>query len=146
MKNFISPCYYKDDFCMDTEWHFFATSHGTNGCGGTREMVERLARKTSLQCPYLEQFVIIKTCLWAVWCKDSLSHLNHFTIEDHSGGVMALEESFRKDWTILGIQKIHCIIPASEIEVQVRTFSGENMFNTVHNSVIAKWSVSSGKH
>lgn len=44
MKNFISPWYYKDAFVMDTEQHFFVTSHGASGCGGSRGILERLAR------------------------------------------------------------------------------------------------------
>jgi hypothetical protein len=48
-KKFINLLHHKQDFNLDGEWHFFATSHGKgpfDGIGGT---VKRLARRASLQ-------------------------------------------------------------------------------------------------
>ena len=32
--NFINLCCHKDDFGLDVEWNFFATSHGKSACDG----------------------------------------------------------------------------------------------------------------
>ena len=48
-KNFINLCYHKNDFDIEAEWHFFATSHGKGPCDGIGGTVKRLAARTSLQ-------------------------------------------------------------------------------------------------
>lgn len=47
-KNFLNLCYHKEDFEIDAEWHFFATSHGKGPCDGVGGSVKRLAARTSL--------------------------------------------------------------------------------------------------
>jgi hypothetical protein len=44
-KNFCNLVYHIDDFGIDAEWHFFATSHGKNAC----DTMKREAAKASLQ-------------------------------------------------------------------------------------------------
>jgi hypothetical protein len=46
-KNLIN-IYHKDNFGMDAEWHFFATSHGNGACDMIGGTIKRLARKASL--------------------------------------------------------------------------------------------------
>lgn len=41
--------YQKDDYGLDAEWHFFATSHGKSPCDGIGGTVKRLATRASLQ-------------------------------------------------------------------------------------------------
>ena len=46
--------HHQEDFGVDAEWHFYATSHGkgpSDGLGGT---LKRLATRASLQRPYGE--------------------------------------------------------------------------------------------
>ena len=38
-----------DDFALNAEWNFFATSHGKNACDGVGGTVKRLAAHASLQ-------------------------------------------------------------------------------------------------
>jgi hypothetical protein len=44
-KNLINLCYHKDDFGMDNEWHFFATSHGKGACDGIGEQLQALQER-----------------------------------------------------------------------------------------------------
>ena len=46
--NFINICWHKYDFKLDSEWHFFATSHGKNVCGGIVETVKRATERASI--------------------------------------------------------------------------------------------------
>jgi hypothetical protein len=48
-KNFINLCHHKEDFGIEAEWNFFATSHGKGPCDGVGGTVKRLAAKASLQ-------------------------------------------------------------------------------------------------
>ena len=48
-KNFCNLVYHVDDFKMEAEWHFFATSHGKNACDGVGGTVKHEAAKASLQ-------------------------------------------------------------------------------------------------
>jgi hypothetical protein len=48
-KNFINLCHHKQDFGIEAEWHFFATSHGKGPCDGIGGSVKRLAARSSLQ-------------------------------------------------------------------------------------------------
>ncbi len=43
---------YKDDYNLECEWNFFATSHGKSVCDGIGGTVKRLLTKASLQRPY----------------------------------------------------------------------------------------------
>ena len=40
-KNFINLCHHQQDFNMDAEWIFFATSHGKSPCDGVAGFVKR---------------------------------------------------------------------------------------------------------
>jgi hypothetical protein len=57
MTNFINLCYHEDDFGVDAERHFFASSHGKEACDGIVGTIERLSRKARLQNPYQEQIM-----------------------------------------------------------------------------------------
>ena len=56
-KSFLNLCHHKNDFGIDAEWHFFATSHGkgpSDGVGGT---IKREAAKESLRRPISNQIL-----------------------------------------------------------------------------------------
>ena len=46
-KNFANLTFHKQDFGIEAEWHFFATSHGKNACDGVGGTLKRLAAKAS---------------------------------------------------------------------------------------------------
>ena len=55
--NFINLCNHQQDFNMDCEWNFFATSHGKSTCDGIGGTVKRLTAKASLQRPIDKQIL-----------------------------------------------------------------------------------------
>ena len=50
--DFINLCYHKMGFDVDSEWHFFATSHGKSACDGIGGVVKRMTAKACLQRPF----------------------------------------------------------------------------------------------
>ena len=48
-KNVINLCHHQEDFSLEAEWVFFATSHGKSPCDGIGGTVKRLVGKRSFQ-------------------------------------------------------------------------------------------------
>ena len=46
-----------DDFGLECEWHFFATSHGKGSCDGIGGTVKRSVAKASLHRVYQQQIL-----------------------------------------------------------------------------------------
>ena len=53
----MNLCKHYEDFGIDAEWNFFATSHGKNACDGIGGLVKRSLSKTSLQRPLANQIL-----------------------------------------------------------------------------------------
>ena len=56
-KNFMNFCLHKQNFGLDVEWIFFATSHSKSTCNGIDSSVKRHAAKRSLQRPMNTQIL-----------------------------------------------------------------------------------------
>ena len=56
-KNFFNLCHHQQNFNMDAEWIFFATSHGKSPCDSVMGFVKHDAAKLSLQRPLHGQFL-----------------------------------------------------------------------------------------
>ena len=56
-KTFINLCRHQQDFNMDAEWIFFATSNGKSPCDGVGKFVKRYFAKCSLQIPLHDQIL-----------------------------------------------------------------------------------------
>ena len=61
-KNFINLCH-QQDFNMNTEWIFFATSHAKSPCDGVRGFVKHYVPKRSLQRPLHDQILSYQSML-----------------------------------------------------------------------------------
>ena len=62
-KNVINLCHHQQDFSTDTEWLFFATSHGKSPCDGVRRFVKHYVSKCSLQRPLHDQILNYQSML-----------------------------------------------------------------------------------
>ena len=54
-KNFFNLCHHWQNFNMDAEWIFFATSHGKSPCDSVTGFVKHDVAKCSLQRPLHDQ-------------------------------------------------------------------------------------------
>ncbi|XP_071951916.1 uncharacterized protein [Antedon mediterranea] len=56
--NFINLCHHQEDFGLDAEWNFFATSHGKSACDGIGGTVKRLVTKALFRPMALDRFSV----------------------------------------------------------------------------------------
>ena len=61
--NFINLCHHKNDFGLDAEWIFFATSHRKSPCDGISGFVKRYVAERSLQRPLNNQILSYQSML-----------------------------------------------------------------------------------
>jgi len=74
--NFLNLAYHLDDFGIDAEWHFFATSHGKSPCDGVGGTVKRLAARASLQRPR-DNHIMTPRALYD-WATAAMPKINFF--------------------------------------------------------------------
>jgi hypothetical protein len=130
--NFINLCYHRDDFNLDGEWNFFATSHGKNACDGLGGTVKRSLTKASLQRTVSEQ--IIKPIDAYNYCIKKLSQkIIFFYIEGKE--IKKVSESlfkrFSKATLIKGTQKLHRFRPLNTKNIAVYETSSDENFKII---------------
>ena len=69
-KHFLNVCHHAEDFSMDCEWNFFATSHGKSACDGIGGTVKCLASRASLQRPSRDQILTAENMF--NFCEESI--------------------------------------------------------------------------
>ena len=112
-KNFVNLCYHKEDFGVQAEWHFYATSHSKGPCDGIGGTVKRLAARASLQRAYHSQIMTPRQLFdWAIENTERV-HFKYCTSDDYRQEEVFLEERLKISRTIPGTQKLHCFIPLS---------------------------------
>ena len=77
-KNFMNLCLHKQDFGLDAEWIFFATSHGKSPCDMIGGSVKCHAAKRSLQRTMNNQILDYQDMLNV--CKEEMSKIKLFGI------------------------------------------------------------------
>ncbi len=85
--NFLNLLHHEQDFHVQAEWHFFATSHGKNACDGIGGTVKRATAKASLQRVVSDQ--ILTPLDMFQFVKSSISSINfilHYAARSFSGG------------------------------------------------------------
>ena len=124
-KNFANLTYHKQDFGIDAEWHFFATSHGKNACDGVGGSLKRLAAKASLQRPIEDQ--ILTPLQFYRFCAANVTGIRSFFVssEDITSIGKTLEDRFTKFGTVKGTRSNHCFIPTTQMTLNISRISGE---------------------
>ena len=56
-KNLYNICQHREEFGLEAEWNFFATSHGKSPCDAIGGTVKRVATRASLQRPKENQIL-----------------------------------------------------------------------------------------
>ena len=123
-KNICNLLYLRDDFRLDAEWHFFATSHGKNACDGIGGTVKREASNASLRAT-ISGHILTPLQLFE-WCSMHLTGLGCFSIskEEIEQSSLYLTARFKNTHKIPGIRSFHCFIPNSNKELQENRISG----------------------
>ena len=107
-KNFINLCH-QQDFNMDAEWIFFATSHGKSPCNGVGRFVKRYVAKRSLQRPLHDQILSYRSMLDL--CVREIPSITFFSVsqEDMVNVCADLEDCFAKSKTVPGTSSHHFV-------------------------------------
>ena len=107
--NFSNICKHKQDFELDCEWHFFATSHGKSSCDGIGGTIKRSVAKASLQRIYKN---LILT-----------SEFFYTTNKEIEASKRKLNERFSVSLQIPGTRKFHKFVPVNEIKIKALEIS-----------------------
>jgi len=121
--NFLNLAYHLDDFGIDAEWHFFATSHGKSPCDGVGETVKRLAARASLQRPHDNQ-IMTPRALYD-WATIAMPKINFFfyNTQEYESHLENLRHRLSKAQTIPGTRGFHSFIPISNNEIRCKVVS-----------------------
>lgn len=124
-KNFINLCKHKEDFGIDAEWNFFATSHAKSPCDGIGGTVKRLVAWASLQM--IDGGCIDTPQQMFNWCCKSITGINFcFISNDHVSNNVTnfkLEERYSQCMTVPGTKSHHSYIPQGYSMLQIRRIS-----------------------
>lgn len=127
--NFINLLHYKTDFNVDTEWHFFATSHGKGACDGIGGTVKRLASRTSLQRPHGKQITTpYELYQWAAQYFDNIV-FEFSTQKEYDIESKQLRKRFKNAKPIKGTRAYHAFIPVDCKRIACKNFSSSINFD-----------------
>ena len=76
--NFQNICKHFDEFGLECEWHFFATSHGKSSCDGIGGTVKRSVAKASLQRVFERQILTPEDMF--EYCNENFSKIKKTTL------------------------------------------------------------------
>ncbi|KAL5515976.1 hypothetical protein EMCRGX_G001232 [Ephydatia muelleri] len=134
-KNCKNLCQHYEDFGVEAEWHFFATSHGKSAGDGAGGTLKRTATKASLQRPYEGQILTTHQLYDFAVANIKGIHFGYATFEEHVQEAKEREERLKVCKTVAGTQKLHCIVPVGEkglpLAHAVRTLSIDTIYGYV---------------
>ena len=112
-KNFINLCHHKDDFGLNAEWIFFATSHGKSPCDGIGGTVKRYVAKRSLQRPLCDQIITYEAMLEL--CIKEIKGIKFYGISKERMKIVRniLLPRFQSGKTVPGTRIYHHFLPIS---------------------------------
>ena len=132
-KNFLNLCFHKEDYGIDAEWIFFATSHGKSPCDGIGGAVKRHAAKRSLQRPLNNQILDYRAVLGV--CEEEMKSIVFFGIgkEDMVELRERINKRFADGQTVPGTRSSHHFIPQLGSKIGHKLCSEDNAFFDVHD-------------
>ena len=121
---------HKNDFGINAEWHFFATSHGKGACDGIGGTVKRHAYFTSLQKD--TDLLLTSPERLFQWAKQFFKkiHFHLCTSEEHEKHREFLTSRFLNAKTIKQTRSFHCYQPL-ENKLLCRIFSAHEKATTI---------------
>lgn len=122
-KNFYELCQYKQNHGFDTEWHFFATSHGKGPCDAIGGAFKRNAMRASIQRKFNNHITTAKELYTWATENDSSITFKLCTNQDYKGVERSLRKKFEKIKQIPGTRSYHSFIPIGENKIAARRFS-----------------------
>lgn len=122
--NFTNITFMKDDFRMDVEWNFHASSHGKCPCDGVAGTIKRAASKYSLS-PNREKLITdaLSFYEWAVENQSKTMSFAYVEQMDYDAAQTKLQLRMRNVKTLKGTQNYHCFLPEDKYKLIVKQYS-----------------------
>lgn len=129
-KNLVNLMYHQQDFNLEAEWIFTATSHGKSSCDAMSATVKSTTRRESLRDGTL---VLIRTSEEMYrFCVDKLTSstkdFTHVTTEEVSAQVEFLEDRYKGFKKLTGIRMHHIFRPINNNVIRMERTHGSNVF------------------
>ena len=131
-KIMMNQCFHYSDFGIDSEWIFFATSHGESPCDGIGGIVKRLVKKESLHRSISNQ--IVNVSRFMDYCTSSITGIHFFEICSASLEATRAQMSkrFQLGSTIPGTRSFHHFTPLATNQIGCRFISLDSRFDSKH--------------
>ena len=128
-KNFLNVCHHKEDFSLQCEWNFFATSHGKSPCNVICGTVKRLKAKASLQRPLGNQIFTAQDMF--TQCKTEIKGTHFIFIYSSRFDLTreAMTHWLSKAKTVPGTRDYHQFVPLSKRAVARKRLSDDGEFD-----------------
>ena len=122
-KNFLNICYHKEDFGLEAEWNFFATSHGKSAVDGIGGTVKRVVARASMQRSGTESILTAETMF--KFCLEKIPKITFQLIEEDTLKTVREKQLTRYELgrTIPGTRGFHFFCPISTNEIAFKTIS-----------------------
>ena len=127
-KNFWNLCHHEQDFGMQGQWNFFATSHGKSPCDGIGGTVKRLTARASLQRPSQEQILTADDMF--AFCQQEIKGIDFKLIrkDDVDETRKKLKSRLELAKTIPGTRSYHQFIPITNHKIGAKRISEDKEF------------------
>ncbi len=119
-------CHHEEDFNIEVEGNFFATSHGKNSCDGI--VLKRCAYKHSLQA--IDSGFILNAIDFYEFVKRQCSNVKCIfvpSVKIHSTQ-KSLERRYAEAITLKGTKSFHKIIPEGKLKVKAYLISRDDNY------------------
>lgn len=126
-KNFKTIVQHFEEYGINAEWHFHATSHGKGPCDGIGGTVKRKAARASLSKEYDK---VISTPFelyqWAVECIQM--EFCFVSVADYTRKEIELNNVYKQLKTITGTRSFHAFIPMNNKQLKTKFYSNSENF------------------
>lgn len=131
--NFTNITFMREDFNINVEWHFHASSHGKCPCDGVSGVIKRAAYKYSLS-PIREKLITDAESFyqWAIEYQSEKMTFAYIDTQEYEAALKKLEQRVAATHTIKGTRDFHCFIPLAKYKLEVKKYS-KSPDHTQHN-------------
>ena len=127
-KNFLNICLHKNDFGLQCNWNFFATSHGKSSCDGIGGTVKRLTARASLQRTFSNQIITAEEVF--NFCRNEVKGIVSKYISKEEMDIVRsrLSDRFSKTHTLPGTRNYHQFVPIRNSIIGAKRVSSDEEF------------------
>lgn len=124
-KNFLNLCSFKEDFGLEAEWHFFATSHGKSPCDALGGTFKRNAKLHNMKNPTNPITSAQELFNWSQQIQNSKVHFIHCNQKEYLDIEKKLNsQRFNQNIkAVAGSQSFHAFMPVNKNTIAASKFS-----------------------